>query len=393
MKLDDTTIRELIDFTDDLGVLSFYVGHTPERAADPQPTAPIEIRNQVKDLKTRLADGDAKLAKAVSKRLDALSGDIERLLDPKAYGRGRALFAGVSSGRTETVSLQVPFRERVVHHDSAYVRPLVAAFDEGRPAGVLVVWRDGARLLQWSVGEVEELETDTFELTDAQTADIKSGPSPSNPQHPHHGYVNRERFEDRIDENYLRFLRSFAERAISRAKEDGWDRIVLSGPPKIREAAEEVLRADGARVLTAEPSWEDTAPHQIAEQAWPLLRSVHLERERELVDEAVERALSGNAGAVGFRKVCDALNEGRVSHLLFRDDLEMSGYRSSEGTLHARIEGTAAAKANLTFEKEPLFIERLIEKTVDFGGKVTPVAHESGARLQEHEGVAALLRW
>jgi hypothetical protein len=141
MTIDDTTIRELIDFDDPEGVLSFYVGNTPQRAAERQPTAPIEIRNQLKELTGGLAKRDPDRAKAVERRLGGIGPAIDLLLDPKAPGRGRALFVGVESGRSETLSLQIPFRERVVLHDSAYVRPLVAAHDEGREAGVYVVSR------------------------------------------------------------------------------------------------------------------------------------------------------------------------------------------------------------------------------------------------------------
>ena len=391
MSLDDTTIRDLIDFTDEHGVLSIYAGHTPSQAADPQPTAPIEIRNQIKALKADLAAGDGQTAKAVEARLDALGRDIDELLDPKASGRGRAMFVGVDSGRIERVSLQIPFRERVVHHERAFVRPLVAAHDEGRAAGVVVVWRAGARLLRWAVGEVTELET--YEFTPSgDLARHKSGPTPAQPQHPGHGVDHKERFEERIDTQRHRFLRQVADEVLQRTKEHGWDRVVVSAPPKMRDEMSDLLGEDGFRLLLAESAWEDAAPHEIAEAAWPLLRSVHLDRERELTELAVARGLGGNAGAVGLRNVCRALNEGRVSRLLYRADLEVEGVISQEGTLHPRVEGPAAA-ADLEFTREPLFVERMIERAVATDAEVTPVDPEVAGPLDDHDGVAALLRW
>jgi peptide subunit release factor 1 (eRF1) len=390
MSLDDTTIRDLIDFHDAHGVLSFYVGHTPERAADPQPAAPIEIRNQVKALRADLLSRDGDTTKAVDKRLDEIQPEIDRLVDPRQHGRGRALFVGVDSGRTERVALQIPFRERVVHHDSAFVRPLVAAHDEGRAAGVLVVSRQGCRLLRWSVGEVQELETWTFETGDLSRQ--KSGPTPAMPQHPGHGTDHKERHEERVDENRHRFLRQVAEEAEQAAKEHTWDRLVLSAPPKMRDEVSGLLHQDGYRLLVAEQAWEEAAPHEIAEHAFPLLRSVHLDREKELVDTALERALGGNAGAVGLRNVCAALNEGRVSRLLFREDLQLEGYVSEEGTLHPRVEGVTAA-SDLELTRQPLFVERMIEKAVSTSADVTPVNVDVAAALDDHEGVAALLRW
>ncbi len=391
MSLDDTTIRDLIDFTDEHGVLSIYAGHTPAQAADPQPTAPIEIRNQIKALKADLAEGDGQTAKAVEARLDELAPDIDALLDPKAHGRGRALFVGVDSGRLQRVALQIPFQERVIHHERAFVRPLVAAHDEGRAAGIVVVSRHGARTLRWAVGEVTELETYEFSPS-GDLSRQKSGPTPAQPQHPGHGTSHKERFEERVDEQRHRFLRQVADEVHQRVKEHGWDRLVLSAPPKMRDEMGDLLKEDGYRLLVAEQAWEEAAPHEIADAAWPLLRSVHLDRERELTEHAIERALGGNAGAVGMRNVTRALNEARVSHLLYRADLQAEGVVSQEGTIHPRVEGPAA-EADLEFAREPLFVERMVQRAVATDAEVTPVDPEVAGPLDEHDGVAALLRW
>ncbi|MFA9431637.1 VLRF1 family aeRF1-type release factor [Egicoccus sp. AB-alg2] len=394
MNLADSLINDLIDFTDEQGVLSFYVGHTPAQAADPQPTQPIEIRNQVRDLKARLAESDKDLAAAVERRIDALDGELERLLDPKAHGQGRALFVGVASGRTASVALQIPFRERVIHHERAFLRPLVAAVDEGRPAGILVLSRSGSRLLHWKVGEAEELTSDTFELTDAQLADRKSGPSPAAPQIQGHGVDHKEMFENRVDENRNRWLRSLVDEVVGTAKEHGWDRLVVAGSAQVREYATNLIgESDGLRVIQADSDWEHQSPAAISASVWPILRSVHEEREHELVDLVMDRALSNNAGALGLLDVCDALNQGRVAHLLFDDRLQLTGYRSSEDTLHPELTGQLTQSEGVEFHEEPLFVERMIEKAVATGAAITPVAQAPAAPLGAYDGVAALLRW
>jgi peptide subunit release factor 1 (eRF1) len=395
MTINDSLLRDLLDFSDEQGVLSFYVGHTPAQAADPQPTAPIEIRNQLKDLRARLAEQGGDGAKAVDRRLDAINGELAALLDPKAHGQGRALFVGVGEGRTASVALQIPFRERVVLHDSPVIRPLVAALDEGRAAGILVLSRSAVRLLRWVVGEVEELDSDEFKVGDAQLADIKSGPTHATPSNPNQGLVNKERFEDRIDENRNRFLRSVADDVLAQVKEHGWDRVILSGDVKLREFVGDLLEhgQQGLRLVHADRDWEHDSPATIAQNVWPLLRSVHEQREQDLVDTAVERTLAGGAATAGLREVCDALNQGRVAHLLFDNRLELEGFRSSEDTLHPEISGPVAQSEGVEFHREPLFIERMIEKAIGTGAAVTPVGHAASAPLGAYDGVAALLRW
>jgi hypothetical protein len=395
MTLDDARIRDLLRFDDESGVLSFYVGITPDRAADPQPTAPLELRSRLKALKADLEARDPDLAKKVVARLEELQPDLDRLVDPHAHGRGRALFAGVDSGRVETVSLQIPFADRVVHHEGVYIRPLVAAHDEGRAAGILNVSRETARVLTWSVGEVEELATSIFEVEDDVIARTKSATVRPAGQGSG-GRQDRDDFEARLDDNLHRWARDVVAETTALVERHGWDRVVIAGNPKLREEIAEMFRdADtkGTRVLVADETFETTPPHEVAERVWPLLRSVHRQREADLVDLTIERGLGGHHAAVGLRKVCEALNEGRVMHLVYVSDLQVEGFRSSEGTLHPRVEGAVAASDELTLAKEPLFVERLVEKAIATGADVTPVEDGAAGPLQAHEGVGALLRW
>ena len=391
MPIAETTIRDLVDLSDAQGVLSFYAGHTPAQAADHQPTSPIEIRNQLRTLRQRLAEEDPTVARAVEKRLEALNGPLDELMNPKSSGRGRALFVGVESGEHHAVALQIPFRERVVYRDGAYVRPLVAALDEGRPAGILVVSRTGTRLLRWAVGEATELEGRHFVVYD-ELLSHKSGPAASNPARGQQAYSDRDGFEERIDVNRNRFLREVVEDTVSIAKQEGLDRLVVSAPPKLREPMRELATASDARVLMAEQLWEDSPPHEIAEAAWTLLRSVHLDREKELAQDAIDRALGGQAGALGLRHVCEAINEGRVSHLLYDDELELEGFVSEQGTLHPRVEGVIA-QSDLELRREPWFVERLLETAIGTSAAVVPLSGDAARLLDDHEGVAALLRW
>jgi hypothetical protein len=394
MSIDDATIRELLALEDEHGVLSFYAGHVPAQAADRQPTAPIELRNQVKALRSRLEGADRDLTRAIEARLGQLDGPLDALLDPKQPGRGRALFVGVATGEQRTVSLQLPFRERVVHDATAYVRPLVTALDEGRPALLVVVSRTGVRVLHWATGEADEVEEARFVKDDDLFRDDATGPSTSNPQRAMYARSDREGYEERLDEHRHRFLKQVLEDVVHRAAADHIDRMVLSAPPKLRDEVRDLVPAhEGVRVLVADQAWESAPAHEIAAHAFQLLRSVHLDREQRFTTAAVERALSGGPGALGLRNVCAALNAGRVERLLFDDSLVLEGYVSSEGTLHPRIEGLAANADGITFTRDRLFVERMIEQALATAAGITPLAPGPASLLADHEGVAALLRW
>ena len=393
MSLDEDLLRSAIGFRDRIGVLSFYVSHMPRQAAEQQSPATIELRNQLRSMTDDAIARDAGLGKAVQRCIDANSDHLEWLTSPRTSGRGRALFIGVESGQSLAVTVQLPFSTRVILDACAYVRPLIAAHDEGREAGLCDVSQDTLRLWRWQAGDITPVLRREFEVLDEQVAHQKRGPAPTNGHMFGRGNSNREQFAGHLDELDQRFLlQGIAEVAVL-AKEYGWDRIVLSGSTKLRKAAAGMLAsAPDLRVIEADREAGTESSSALAAVAWPLLRSVRQERDRELVNSIREGALSGGLGALGMRAVCNALNEGRVRHLCYDDSLNLAGYRSEAGTLHARVEGLVAS-SDLAMRPEPLFIERMVEAALSQDAGITPLSPEVAGDLGDSEGVGALLRW
>lgn len=392
MTIKQDLIRDLIDLHDPIGVLSLYVGITPERAAEPKPGWSIDVKNQLRDLRQRVKDeAPHDHWVALSRRIDALDGDLERFLDASRHGRGRALFAPVSEDRVETVSIQLPFRDRVIFASTPYVRPLVAAVDEGRPAGVAVVHKRGVRVLEWELGEARELAEEEFTIGGRDWRK-KSGPAPAQPLDTRQGGQKRDQFEDRVDENRLRFIREEARSVAELANSRAWDRLIVAGDPRLTKPFADQLNPVGSEQLQAtDLSWEDAAPNVVAEQAWDVLKDLQRERQLALVEVARNRAFAGGNGAIGVEDVLASLNEGRVARFVFGVGVRLSGYRADDGMLYAQDRGAAGRPGDLV--PEPHLIERMIARVVHTGGTATPVDAEAAQLLTEHDGVAALLRW
>ena len=96
--------------------------------------------------------------------------------------------------------------------------------------------------------------------------------------------------------------------------------------------------------------------------------------------------------ALGLRDVLAAVNENRVSHLVFDNDIEPAGVRTDDGLLFVQPSGYAA-QAGLEFHDEPALVERALERVLASDGRVTPLAATTAEPLAEHDGIAALLRW
>jgi stalled ribosome rescue protein Dom34 len=152
--------------------------------------------------------------------------------------------------------------------------------------------------------------------------------------------------------------------------------LVLGDAEHVREFADgagdgvEVRQIDGHNVISARP-------HEIAERLEELLEELNRSRELDLVQRVKDEAHGGTRGAVGLQETLEALEQGRVAHLVFDASLEDGG-----------------GPGEITGEDGGLRLgERLIELALATGARVTPVEGEAAEALVEAEGVAGLLRY
>lgn len=387
MELNDRALSALLDLHDDVGVLTVTTGFTVP--GDDAQAARIAWKNRLKELR---ADADPDVRNALDARLTEYRVDIDNLFDPRANGQGRAIVLGLGSGERFSFSLQTPFEDRAVLRPRPYLRPLVAAIDEGRPAGIVIATKAGARVLEWTASETRALSDLTFELFDELLSEEGQGPA-SLSQRGAQVVNHRERFDDRVDANRDRFLKEVADVVAGHIAERGWDRVVVAGSSRIRDRVRELIDTERVTVHDVDEHWEDRSVGQIAAAVWPILRSTHGDREVALTTRIRDAALSGGPGALGVRRVAPAVNLGRVQHLAFSHDADVTGFVGPDGSLHAEVAGQSA-QAGIELTPVTYFVERVVERVLATGGKVTRLDHEDAVRdLAAYQGVGALLRW
>jgi hypothetical protein len=150
--LGDGVLLDLIRNDDPAGMLSIYVDGTSTATYR---GAAIDIDNRLVELERSVeADGSPAVAEALSETLRRIAPVVERLLDPGASGRGRALFASLSHSELTLVSSGIRVSSRVVLDSTAFIHPLLEVIDEGRPAGVVLTSARSADLLDWQLGDM-----------------------------------------------------------------------------------------------------------------------------------------------------------------------------------------------------------------------------------------------
>jgi stalled ribosome rescue protein Dom34 len=251
-----------------------------------------------------------------------------------------------------------------------------------------LVSAEEARLLEWRVGSLQLLSR--IEQQSVEASHERAGHIGGGPQGQFHTPM-REQRQSREDDRAHRFLEQVTKVAAELAGERGWERILVSGGDRWTEltvamfpqALRDRVSVD-ARVLNG---LEDPAL-AIAVTKWA--HEQHAERERQLLERVCQVAGSGHGAALGLSEVAAALNAGRVSHLVYDPGVRYTGTVGANGALYG---GDEVGPDGHPGTPESRLTERLVERALKTGARISPIQGAADGRLRDAAGIAALLRW
>jgi len=386
-RLDEDGLWDLSQRTDQLGVLSVYINADPTRDPNLEAVA-IDLRNRFRELQRRVAeDAGSDQGRALAAALARLWPQIEDLASPTASGRSRIVFAALESDWIVRLESAMPVDNRVVLDDGPFIHPLLELLDEGRAAGVVVISPDEARLFEWRVGSLQMLRRMQQQYVEAPHE--RAGQLGGGPQ----GQFNtpmREQRKARDGDWMQRFLGQVTGVAAELAADRGWERILVSAGERWTEpsvasfpqALRDKVFAD-ARVLNGID--DDALATAVTEWA----HDQHTERERRLLGQVHDAAGSGVV-ALGLSEVAAALNAGRVAHLVYDPKVRYLGMMGADGAVYA---GDEVGPGGRPGTPEPRLTERLVERALKTGARISPIEGAADGRLKDAAGVAAMLRW
>jgi hypothetical protein len=333
-------IRSIDAISDSLGVLSVYADR-PEDGSGRLVRA-VSIAGELRRLDADVVAGENGDRLAAERRcVHRLGPALVRLLEGRAPGR--ALFAPLSTEEVFEVEVGMPVGLTAVLDTTAYVRPLVAALDEGRAAGVIVAEGRSTRLLSWRMGAVEPVGE----------------------------YGPPGRLAARV-------ARSLAAEVRAVADERGWTRVVVAGDGRLAHVLARAAAPPGCEISVVTQTVAGLGPRGLATAVARALHEAQRRYEWRLVERTIETALGEGGGAVlGPGRTRRALDEGVVKHLLFDAERE---YR----------EPRPQRAANGWADRDPA--EDLIERALHRGADITPVEGPARRPLGAADGIAALLQ-
>lgn len=386
-RLDDGDLRDLFGRTDKLGVLSVYVNADREQSSNLQAAA-IDLKNRFRELQRRVAeDSGYAQTRDVNAALDRLWPHLESLTDPAAPGRSRMAFAALGNDWILRLESAMPVANRVVLDDGPFIHPLLEMFDEGRPTGVVLVAAEVARLLEWRLGSLAALNRMEQEYVEAPHE--RAGQIGGGPEGQFHTPM-REQRQARQRDRMQRFLDQVTKVAADMAADRGWERILVSGGDRWTEPAtarfpqplRDKVFAD-TRILSGldDAGLATAVSERVHEQ--------HTEWERQFLEHVRDAGRSG-AGALGLSEVATGLNSGRVAHLVYDPRVRYTGTVGADGALYG---GDEVGPDGRPGTPEPRLTERLVERALKTGAKITPIEGAADSGLADAAGIAALLRW
>jgi len=354
-------VRRLAEWRPALGVVSIYLRFDP---GDRGAAWRTELRNGIAavlaaadglDHRTRIALRAT--CERIGERFDNHDHDLPR-------GEAGFIEVAPAAGEERRWPTHLPpwagpgvrFAERPI------VAPLLHLAEHGAARGVALVSAERVRLLEWAPGSVERLKSwelsafirDWRERKAPQVADPARGQGVS--------AAGRDQFEERLAENRERFLGECGHLAAGTGSERGWRQLLVFGS---REHAASFQHAAGspprpAFERAAEADLISVPDGQLEARIEEAAERLAFERDRALVERALEQARRGERGTVGVEETLAALDQGRVDHLV--------------------LDGTEAKEA-------------LVRGALLSSARISTVSGEAAAMLQPAGGVTALLRY
>lgn len=358
----EDAVRELLAWRPRHGVFSLYVD-AGLIARDGRWR--LELRSGLDRAVDFAAGADRDTRLAVEATVRRIEDDL--FIEPGgSESRGLMGFVQVAREPGEErwyASQLAPRRTEASYGRRPQVGPLLATLDDGAPAGIATVSGERVRLLDWHLGRVEQLHDWELELFSLDWRELKA----RRPSSPSGGRMisaaGRDQYEQRMEANRERFAHQTGALARLSAGKRAWRQILVFGDERYAGqfadgfAGRCELRHVESTDLVAQPT------HLIAERVDRLLPGLNRSRECALIERIDEAAYAEARSAFGAQETIQALEQGRVEHLVYDAGLD------------------------------PEQIEPMIELALGAGAAVTPVEGDSAAALERRGGVAALLRY
>ncbi len=360
-------LRELLEFKTENQVLSVYLNTDPSQgSADAYKP---RLRSMLKDVD---------LSKDVQKVEQYINFEFDW------SGRGVALFSCAKEDFFRVFSIAVPIRDRTWISERPYVKPLADILDFYGGYGIALVDKIDARLLYFHLGEILKEEV----LTGESIRRTKRGGGSQSPGR-RGGVAGQTNYTEEVTERNIKEAADFAARFFS---EHNIRRVLIGGTEENVNAFRSHLpKAWQSLVVGTFPINKNASHTEIMDRAIQVGYEAERLKQTKLLKMIITSEAKGQAGVVNLEDTLNAVHDGRVHTLVFREGYQASGYRCQGcGYLTTEQLKTCPFCEN-EFEEIQDAVELAVRRVLRDGGEVEVIRDIEVQ--QEFNQVGALLRY
>ncbi len=293
-----------------------------------QPAWMIYVKNALQEQEQNLSDEQKRNWKGLRERVETFFANYQ----PSSKG----LVAFFSPEDEATYELPVLPHQNDASLGEPMVVPMLWLMDEYEPYLVVRIDQERAHFFRTYLGDIQlddKIKTDRHEF-DFRELDIFHPPSAPHRTggQPKSG-SGKDLFDDMMQEWITRLYRDVAQKIRELVQKEGRHRLILGGAEKSAMALKELLHEEVTRDLVAiMPITMHDTEQQITERVLPVALDYERRMEMELVEEIIDFAKAGGRGALGTKRVEEALQQQRVELLVMPwpggglDDNQMHSY-------------------------------------------------------------------
>lgn len=342
-------------------VLSVYLDTA---ASDPaqRRTWRLQLDHALRDLRTRLAAASHDERQEFERCVELL---VQRLAGASASASAPGWVAFVTAdGVRHTERLSVTTPTVVAWEKGIRIAPYVRALTEAKVGIVLLGDARKAAIYRLLEGRIEAV--DTIHAHALIEPPIHMGDAPRVGFHPGtHGATGRDEAERARSRGTDEMLDEAVERVLRLAGPDGW--IVVGGIPRVAQAAAaRIARTAPTRVQLLDGLDVHSSNAQIAAAARAGASSLRHALEMRRIREAIENGSHSDTATLGTLATRFALDQSRVRELYF---------------------------TRRCLDDHPDDAEHAVNAALEQGASVEEVSEEAARMLDEHGGMAAVLRY
>ena len=363
-------LRALAAVQTETPLLSVYLNVDPtEHSTDEYKLALRQMLKQVEGL-------------AQSEDIEAVSRFFDHEYDWS--GRGMVIFSGAQEEFWRTYSLAVPVVSGVTVARKPYIWPLAALVDAYGSYAVIQIDRQGVRLSQFRMGELEATDGHLGE----EVRKLKRGRGSSGGAGRRGGAPISSRREEEIAHRNIREAVEITKRF---CRQHESQRLIIAGAePTVTQFREALPKALQEKVIGSFNANMNATEPEIRERSLEILQHVEKEREVALVDGVFTAAAKGRGGVIRLADTLGAAHEGRIQTLVVARHYHKPGYQCQNCAYITDQALEICPFCNGKFAEIPDAAEALVTKVIEDGGRVEVV--DDHPKIAEF-GVGALLRY